>query len=144
MSGAQTFEWLVNEDGSFSILARVCSLDGTGELVRDEEGYCLKRADVSAVSAKVFDLGADEDNPAGVEVTPAPSVSAAANFSDALQTVGWPTGRDWAGYNFRVDLGPTFTAKPDNWYTFELKVTTVGGAVGWLRGKHKTVPVQTS
>jgi hypothetical protein len=113
------------------------------------EGACLQQADVSALSVKVFDLGINKNNPAGVEVTPAPTIAVATNIFDTLRTIGWPTSEDSDGYNFRLDIPAAYTAKPGtgnsgNWYAVEIKITLTGGTVAWLAGEIETVPVQTS
>jgi hypothetical protein len=144
MDGAATFFGRVNEDGNFSVLARVCALEGSGAQVAPEEGYCLTQADVSSIVCKVFDLGSDRDNAAGTPVTPDPAVTVSASVYDALQTNGWPTTQDQAGYNFRFDVSPAYAPAANEWYLLEFKFTLSGGGIAWLRVKVKTVPVQSS
>lgn len=142
--GAQTWFGKVNEDGSFSILARLVDLNGTGDQVSDEEGPCIKQADVDNISAKVYNLGANKDATTGTEITPAPTISITDNILDTLRTVGWPTQMDYAGYNFRHDLGPTFAPNANEWYLIEYRIALLNGGILWLRAKVKSVGVQTS
>lgn len=144
MKGAATWYGDVNEDGSYSVLARVTSLDGSGTEVRPEEGPCLTQADVSTITCKVFALGTNKNNPSGTEITPAPTLTPAANIFDTLRTTGWPTPSDPDGYNFRHDLSPTYAPNGGEWYLLEYKFTLTGGGVIWLKVKVRSAPVQTS
>jgi hypothetical protein len=143
LNGSQTWYGDVNEDGSFNILARVTAIEGSGTAVKPEEGNPLQQADVSTITCKVFTI-ASRDATTGTEVTPAPTLTPAANLYDALQTLGWPTGRDPHGYNFRLDLGPAYSASPAQWVLVEVKFTLSGGGVVWLKVRVKTKAVVTS
>ncbi len=136
MSFAGTFYGRVNEDGSATVLARLVSLDGTGTAVRDAEGPCVLRADVSSIACHVYDLGTSKDAATGTEVTPAPTLSAA-NVSDSLLSPGWDTYADPAGYNFRHDLAPAYFPTGGHWYLVEYKFTLTSGAVLWGRCRVK-------
>lgn len=144
MNGAGTWYATVNEDGSFSILSRVCSLAGTGETVAAREGPTLVQADVSSITAKIFALGTSKDNQSGTEITPAPTLTMTDNLYDELQTSGWPIEEDAAGYNFRFDVSPIYVPNGGEWYKVEVKVTLIGGGVAWLEGYVKTTRLQTS
>lgn len=141
MLGAGTFYGTVNEDGSFSVLARAVSLEGTGETVRDEEGPCLIPDDVASITCKVYDIGSTRNATTGVEITPAPTLTPASNLYDELQKAGWDVGMDPHGYNFRHDVSPTYCPSPNNWYYLEYKITLTGGGVVWLKGRVKTAGV---
>lgn len=141
--GAQTWLGRVNEDGIYSVLARVTALQGTGTQVRPEEGNCLKQADILSISCKVFSLGANKDNLAGTELLPAPSLSPADNIYDTLQTTGWRTGVDVYGYNFRHDVAASYTPSQAEWYRLEYKFTLTGGGAVWLRVLVKSVGLQS-
>lgn len=146
-NSAGTFVFVTNEDGSYSILGRVCALQGTGTAVNPREGNPLKQADVGSITAKVFNLGTDQFNESGTEITPAPTLTAAANVYDTLQTSGWPTDDDPDGYNFRHDLSPTYCPTGANWYLIEYKITltsALGSGVIWGKSRGKAAPVQTS
>lgn len=125
----------VHEDGSFSVLARVCSLTGSGEEYLPGEGNVLEQADVSTITAKVFDIGADEEATTGTEVTAAPTVTVSTSIFDTLRTVGWPTDDDPHGYNFRHDLGPTYSAEGGEWRLVEYKFTQTDGTIAWLEAR---------
>lgn len=128
----------VHEDGSFSNLARVTAIQGTGTQVRPHEGNCLKIADVSTIVCKVYNLGTDREATTGTEVTPAPSLTPADNLYDTIQTNGWPTEDDPHGYNFRHDVGPAYVPDPGTWYLFEYKITLTGGGVIWHKVRVET------
>lgn len=144
MNGARTWLGKVNEDGTFSIMARVTALEGTGTLVYDREGPCLTQADISAITVKVINLGSNKDATSGTEITPVLTITVSDNIYDTLQTVGWPTEKDYAGYNFRHDIGPTYAPNGSEWYLIEYRIALNGGGVVWVRVKVKSVAVQTS
>ncbi len=137
MSFAGTFYGQVNEDGSASVLARVVSLDGTGDTIHDSEGPCLLRADVSSITCRVYDLGTNRGASSGTEITPAPTVSASTSVFDTLRSAGWDTYGDPAGYNFRHDLAPAYFPTGGHWYLIEYVVTTINGAVLYGRCRVK-------
>lgn len=141
-SPAQTWYGKVNEDGSYTLLARVASLSGTGTQVRPREGYCLAQMDIDSIGCTVFNLGTNKNNPSGTTVTPAPTVTAEDNIYDVLQTDGWEQDTD--GYNFRLDLGPQYAPEANNWYLIEVKFTQTDGTVAWLVVKVQTTSLQTS
>lgn len=145
-NGGAVWTAAVPEDGAFSVLARVCSLDGTGNAgaeVAPGEGVPLARADVSGVACKVFDLGTDRGNQDGTALTPDPTVTVSVNVFDALRTVGW--GPDPDGYNFRHDLaGTTYAPTGGHWYRIEYKFTLTAGGVAWLNVVVKALPEQSS
>lgn len=124
-----------HEDGPFSVLGRVTSLAGSGEEVIQGEGPVIQQADVSTITAKVFEL-ADQYAEAGTEVTPAPTLTAAANIFDTLRTAGWRS--DPHGYNFRHDLGAAYLADPGEWRCVEYKITLTGGEIIWIEARIKT------
>lgn len=137
-----TYYGKVNEDGSFYVLARVCSLDGSGEEVVPGEGAVLQQADVSAITCKVYDLGTNRNATSGTEVTPAPTVTVSTSVFDALRTVGWD--KDTWGYNFRHDLSASYAPTGGDWYLLEYKFTLVSGGVAWLKVKVQAQSVLTS
>lgn len=143
MSNAAVHSARVHEDGSFSVLARVTSLDATGDEQALGEGGCVQQADVSSIACKVYSLGTDPDNLAGTEVTPAPTVAVASSVLDTLRTAGWT--KDTYGYNFRHDVAPAYVPNPNEYYLVEYKFTLVtGGAVAFLKVLVKTLPTRVS
>jgi hypothetical protein len=141
---AQVFYGKVYEDGTYSVLARVCSLAGAGDEVRAGEGNLLQEADVSAVTCKVYDLGTDRNADSGSEVTPAPTLVVADVIYDELQVVGWDVPGDPHGYNFRHDVSVAYTPSAARWYLLEYKLTLADGGVAWLRVKVKSLAVTQS
>jgi len=129
-----------NEDSSYSVLARLTALDATGTLVSADEGYCLKKVDVSTITAKVYSLGNNSNASTGTVVTPDPTVVVNTSIFDTLQTVGW-TGS--SGYNFRHDLSPTYSPEPNIFYAIEYKITLATGGIMWLKIRVRTLPVIT-
>lgn len=134
----------VQEDGTFSVLSRITALSGTGTTVRDIEGPCVKKADVASITCKVYSLGTNRNNQAGVALSPDPTVTINDSIFDTLQTSGWPTTEDRAGYNFRFDVGATYVPNGNEWYLIEFKITLASGAIVWLKLKVKTSSGQTS
>src|SRR5262245_60612098 len=139
-NGASILYAEVVEDFPFSALFRVTSLSGTGAEVVQGEGPLVKQADVASVTCKVFDLGTDRDADTGVEVTPAPTYSAA-NVFDTLRTAGWPglPERDLFGYNARFDVAATFLADPEEWRLIEWTITLTDGSPVPLQARVKTL-----
>jgi hypothetical protein len=150
MDGATTWYGNVNERGSYSVLARITALDGSGTQVEPSEGNCITQDDVYTLTCKIFDLGTDKDNTTGTEITPAPTLTPTDNIYDTLQTNGWPVGEDYAGYNFRHDVKPLYVPDADHWYLLEYKFTLTGIGTGttddvviWLRVKVKSKDIQS-
>lgn len=141
---AAVFYGKVNEDGTFSVLARVTSLDGSGAEVRPGEGALLQQADVSAITCKVYDLGSSRHADAGTEVTPAPTVTVATSVLDVPVTTGWSVPDDPHGYNFRHDVAAAYAPSSGVWYLLEYKFTMAGGGVAWLRVKVRSLAVTQS
>ncbi len=136
------FAGKVSEDGTFSVLARITSLDGTGLEVVAGEGNVLTQADIASITCKVFDLGTNRNNTSGTEVTPAPSLAVATNVFDTLRTTGW--GQDSYGYNFRHDVSASYVPDGGEWVLLEYKITLTAGGVAWLKVKVYAEAVQTS
>lgn len=143
---ARIFYGTVQEDGNYTVLARMCSLDGTGDEYIPGEGKVLKQADVSSIGCKVYALGTDKNSLTGTEVTPSPSVSISSSIFDTLRTTGWPLvpPGDLHGYNFRHDLSGTYAPAPEEWYLIEYTFNLASGGVAYLKEKVKTVPTRGS
>ena len=144
MPQAKTWFGGVNEDGSYSILARVCALEGSGDELVVGEGNVLEQADVSAITAKVFSLGTNKNSTSGTAISPDPTLTVAGNIYDTLQTVGWPVTDDKHGYNFQLDLGVAYAPAGREWYLIEVKFTLTSGTVIQLPVKVNTQLIQTS
>lgn len=129
--GSRIWYGQANEDGSCTLLARITSLDATGEEYLPGEGPVVLQDDVSTITCKVYDLGTDKDALTGTEVTPAPTVVVATNIFDTLRRSGWPLPPegDTIGYNFRFDVGAAYLPNPNTWYAIEFLFTLVGGGV---------------
>jgi len=140
--GNRTWYGAVNEDGTYSLLARITSLDATGEEYLPGEGPVILQADISSVTCKVYDLGTDRSALGGTEVTPTPTVSVSTSVFDTLRRTGWPLPPegDTIGYNFRFDLGPTYVPTQGNWYAIEFKFTMVGGGVFYAKFRVYSTP----
>ncbi len=136
------FYGVVDESSSFSILARLVSLDGSGPEVEQGEGSILLREDFESIQCKVFILGENRDNQVGTEVLPDPIPVIAANIFETLQTSGWPL--DLSGWNFRFDVSPLYDAMAGtgglgDWYLLTFKFTLLTGGVFYLKVKVKTI-----
>lgn len=123
-NGAATLYAEANEDKPFSVLARPCSLSGTGSEYVQGEGPAIKVADVASIACKVYDIGTDRDAATGTEVTPAPSLTSA-NVFDTPRTAGWQS--DTHGYTFRHDVAVAFVADPAEWRLLEYTITLTDG-----------------
>lgn len=126
-----------HEDGSAAVLARITALDASGVTIHDREGPCLTQDDVVSIACHIYKL-AHRDASTGEEVLPAPRTDVGQNILDALQTLGWPTGEDAHGYNFKHTIAPGFFGTASTWHLIEYRLTLVNGAVAWVRTKVKT------
>ena len=140
-AGAVTVTGEVNQNGTFTCLGRIVSLDGTGEQVGNDKAPCIAQADVSAITAKVWFLGNDPGNQTPTAVSPDPTVTVSSAISDTLLTNGWDTGIDSYGYNFRFDVAATYPTVGDAWYQIEFRILLTSGTVIWLRYKVHTLGV---
>jgi hypothetical protein len=128
------------EDGSATLYARLAARDGTGAL-QSSGLRLLKQADFGSpgeLSISVFDLSGD--SPTAAIVGPTVLTVSSVVF-DTLQT-DWEA--DATGYNWRYDLGPTAFPVGGRIYRVELKITTSGGSVGWLKFEGVAESVHTS
>lgn len=144
MDGSKTWYGKVNEDGAYSILSRLTSLNGSGTAVHRREGNLIQQVDVASITCKVYNLGVDRNAESGTEVGSAPTVVVSTSIYDTLQTLGWPTEDDYAGYNFRHDLSAAYAPEANVWYLVEYKVTLTSGGVLWLKVRVKSSGVLTS
>lgn len=136
---AGTTYGIVNEDGTFSALLRVCSLTGTGTAVRKSEGNPVKQADLTSIICDVFDLGTDQFALTGTPVSTQLSLTISAVIFDTLQKLGWPDKNDPAGYNFKHTPAVTYVPTGGNWYLFRYKFTQTDNTVIWHRYKVKAL-----
>jgi hypothetical protein len=137
MSAAQVWQAKVNEDGTATLLGRVTARDGTGTSVTGE-GKCLKQADLSSITAKVFDL---HDGTTTYTAT----LTISSVVFDSLQVDAiWNLAADSNGYNFLADLPTTAFPTGGRTYRAEAKFTTTGGTVGWGRWNLQAESVLTS
>lgn len=145
-NGSRTWFGNINEDGGYSTLARVTSLDATGEEYLAGEGPVLQQSDISSITCRVYDLFSDKDATSGVEITPAPTVTISTSIFNTLRRTGWPLPPegDTIGYNFRFDIESTYTPNADHWYLVEFKFTLTGGGVIFAKFKVYTEPIAQS
>jgi hypothetical protein len=129
---SKTVRWW--EDGSATLYARITARDGTGTLQSDGTRL-LKQADLSALSVKVFDTSSE-----AVETYTATLTISSVVF-DTLQT-DWD--EDSTGYNFRAELPTTAFPTGGRNYQAEVKITTSGGGVGWVKYAGPAEAVHTS
>jgi len=124
---ASEFKVAWNEDGSATVLGRITARNGSGTATGVAgEGKWLQQADVSTITAAIFDLdGATPDTAA----TPAPTVTVATDVLDTPVTDDEIWTADTVGYNFLHDLANTEFPEADRRYRVEYTVTLTGGGV---------------
>ena len=118
---------VVNEDSTFSIMARVHA-----------DGANVTQSDVGSISYAIYYADDLEEH------TASSSLTVSAVIFDTLQTDDrWTT--DNTGYNFRHDVGHTVLTDPTRRYRFEYKFTLSGGSEFYLNPIEVTVrAVKTS
>lgn len=124
------------EDSSVLCLALIASHMETGaELLtfRDFNGrtvraYPVLRANVTAITYKVFDVGPDKK---GSTETASGILNPAATVQDTLQYGGWP--KDGSGWNFAVTIPPAAFPNSDRFYWVEVLFTLNSGATVFHR-----------
>src|SRR6185369_576143 len=94
-----TVNW--QEDGSATVLARVCADDATGQATGVKgEGYFVKIADLSTITCKVFDMSeASPTNPRTPITTPMVTISTSVLDTPVTDGILWDV--DDVGYNFK-------------------------------------------
>jgi len=113
------------EDGTATVLARVCARDATGAATGvPGEGKWVKQADLSAITCAVYDLSSA--TPAVAIATPTVTISSAILDTPATSSELWT--EDTTGYNFIHDLASTNFPTGRNRYLVEYLFTTTGGA----------------
>jgi hypothetical protein len=122
------------EDGSATLYARLTARDGTGTLQSDGTRL-LKQADLSALSVKVFDVSGEAAE------TYSATLTISSVVFDTLQT-SW--GEDSTGYNFLAEIPTTAFPSGGKNYQAEVKITTTGGGVGWVKYTGPAEAVHTS
>lgn len=139
MPEPKTWYGRVYEDGSFKVLARLVSIDGSGEEVQPGEGNCIQQSDITSITCHIYDLGSNRNNQSGSEITPAPTVTVVDTILDILAVVGWSA--DYYGYNFMHNISKTYLPNPSNYYLIEYEFTLAAGGNMWLRVIVNTNPV---
>ena len=120
-------EW--RGDGSATVIGRVTARNGSGAATGiSGEGKFVQQADLSTITAKVFEKDADG---VFVEITPAPTVTVATAILDTVDTTNEIWTVDTIGHNFIHDLGAVYFPNGGKIVKAEYKFTYVGGDVGW-------------
>lgn len=112
------------EDSSCEVLARLTARNATGEYtgVRGE-GRWIQQADVTSITAKVYDLTDDPDMEAPEELVLDKTI--------VILDVPDESGEVWKddiGYNFRHHMTPNLFPSP-NVYRVEYRIELLGGYV---------------
>lgn len=113
------------EDGSATLMARVCASDGTGAATGvPGEGNWVKQADLSSITCKVFNRSSSTPDTA----TTAPTITISSVIQDTPVTsrVLWDV--DYTGYNFVYAVDPATFATGGDEYLVEMVFTSTGGA----------------
>lgn len=117
------------EDGTATVLARVCARDATGAWTGEKgEGRFVKQADLSSITCNVFDRSSE--TPSTAIATPTVTISSAIQDSPVTNQEIWTL--DTVGYNFVYDLAASNFPTGGNEYLVEFKFTTTGGTVWHL------------
>lgn len=120
------FKW--QKDGSATVWARVTARDATGQATPFlGEGNYIKQADLSAITAKVFDRSdpLTPDTP-----TSTPTVTISTSILDTPDTTGLIAVDDAGNavpYNFRFDMPATSFPTGSHKYLVEFYFVTTGG-----------------
>lgn len=134
--GRITADW--QEDGSVTLLARVCSRDATGQATGIKgEGRWVKQADLSTITCKVFDRSGDTPDTA----IASPTVTISSVIQDTPVTDGELWDGDITGYQFRLDLAGSCFPTGGHKYLVELYFTTTGGKTWTLQYEGVASPV---
>lgn len=114
------------EDSTVEILGRLVARNGSGVYTGQRgEGRFLQQADVSSITAKVYNLDVSETT---VD-TDLGSLTIANVILDTVDDSGEIWTPDDIGYNFRHQIADTVFVSPGSTYRVEYKVTLVGGEV---------------
>lgn len=111
----------VNEDSSFSVLARVHA-----------DGSNIVQTDLSSISRSIY------NGSSGALISGPTALTVANVIFDTLQVDGrW--SKDSTGYNFRDDIGSTVLTDPSIEYVLEYKFTLNTGTVFYMNEIRITV-----
>lgn len=115
------------EDSSCEVLGRVTARNGSGAAtgVRGE-GKFLMQADVSSITAKVYNL---TDDPNGESPTEELTLTVSSVILNTVDESGEVWTQDDIGYNFRHALASTLFPDGGDIYRVEYKFTLTGGEV---------------
>ena len=124
MASSFVVQW--NEDGSATVLGRITARDGSGAATGvNGEGNWLQQADITSITAKIFDL--DSATPDTATATPTVTISTDVLDTPVTTNVIWTV--DSTGYNFVHDLASTSFPSGNRQYRVEYEVTLTGGTV---------------
>jgi hypothetical protein len=115
------------EDSSCEVLGRVTARNGSGAATGvSGEGKFLQQADVSSITAKVYNI---TDDPSGES----PVLEATLTVSTVILNTVDDSGEVWTqddiGYNFRHSIASTVFTDGGDIYRVEYKFTLTGGEV---------------
>ncbi len=131
----QTIAAVFQQDGGCTLLARLCTRDGTGAASPvPAEGNLNLPADYQggsgSIRVEVYDAQQATDAGGGRTPTYSQTVNPAVVVQAALQTAGvWANVPDGLGGNFLCDL-PAAAFPSASTYRVEVKATTSGGTAG--------------
>lgn len=142
MPATDTYKIIVNEDGSATLLGRVCARNGGGSASPiAKEGNLIVQADLSTATLSAFDVTSNDRTTAHYTAT----LTISSVIYDTLQTSGiWLNIPDGLGGNFLCDVGPTAFPTGARLVRIEVKFTTGAGGVLWGKWTAECAPVQTS
>ncbi|MDE2097171.1 MAG: hypothetical protein KGL39_07985 [Patescibacteria group bacterium] len=126
--GGQLFSGTVNEDGSATLLNRLCIETNNGQSPIAGEGYPIQQTDVSAITYGILNRST------GLWVAQNQPLTVSAVIFDSLQQGMGPIWvQDEIGYNFRHALPPASFPAGKCLYRYEAQFTLAAGGTFWIR-----------
>ena len=129
--GGALFRGTVNEDGSATLLNRLCIETNNSQTPIQGEGYPIQQSDIAAngITYGILNLSS------GLWVVQAQALVTATVVFNALQQASGPNWiQDTIGYNFRHALPPGSFPTGRNQYRYEAKIVLANGAdILWVR-----------
>ena len=141
MSAVDRIQVVWQEDGSATVLARVCARDATGAATGiSSEGNWIKRADLTSIACNVFDN--TSATPDTAIATPSVTISSAIQDTPVTDGIIWSI--DTTGYNFIFDMAATCFPTGGHEYQIEFPFVTTGGGKWTLVYIGPASPIRSS
>ena len=132
-------EW--REDSTSTVLARLTNRNGSGAATGvNGEGNFLQIADVTSITANIFDLDASDPTTAA----DTESLTVATTVLDTVVTSNVIWTKDIVGYNFIHDLSATYFPTGNRRYQVEYVFTLADASVFHIVYDGIAIPVRSS